>query len=380
MANETQTIVIDNGSCFCKVGFSNENDPRSNFDSIVGYNKYVSSVCYEFVKKKEYYVGSNAVEKWPVLCIKHPVERGIICDHDYMEKVFNYIFSNELKIDQTDHPVIITETALNPKFSREWTTEIMFEKFNIPSFYTGVNAFFSLLSSGRKNGIVLESGAEVSCSVPIIDGNPIKESIIRVPIGGVDMTKYLMKLFKEREYIPYDEKHTALFYDIRKEIAYVETNFENGMKKAETTSDCNIMFNKKYLVKPLLLFNKERFMCSELLFQPKLDGLNFEGIDKAIFRSIINCKSDFHIDLLSNIVLSGGNSKLKGLNERIQKEIEILSGNKNNVHVISHSDTDNSAWKGASIFSSLSTSKQAFISREEYDECGSQIVNYKCNK
>lgn len=379
MANETQTIVIDNGSCFCKVGFSNENVPRSNFDSVVGYSKYVSSVCYECVKEKEYFVGSNALEKWPILCSKHPVERGIICDYDYMEKVFNYIFSNELKIDQTEHPVIITETALNPKFSREWTTEIMFEKFNIPSFYTGVNAVFSLLSSGRKNGIAFESGAEVSCSVPIIDGNPIKESIIRVTIGGVDMTKYLMKLSKEREDFPFDERHTALYYEIRKEIAYVELNFENGMKKAETTSDCNIIFNNNYLKKPLL-FNKERFMCSELLFQPKLDGLNLEGIHTAIFRSIVNCNSDFHIDLLSNIVLSGGNSKLKGLNERIQKEIQFFSGNKNNVHVISHPDTDNSAWKGASIFSSLSTSKQAFISREEYDECGSQIVNYKCKQ
>lgn len=368
MTNEIQTIVIDNGSRFCKVGFSDEKEPRSNFISIVGFSKY----CTGFPRNREYLVGTIAAEKWPVLCSKYPVERGTIQDYDYMEKVFNYIFSNELKIDETEHPVLITETALNPKLIREWTTEIMFEKFNIPSFYTGTNAVFSLLSSGRKNGIAFESGAEVSCSVPIIDGNPIKESIVRVPIGGVDMTKYLMKLFKEREYIPFDERHTALFYEIRKEIAYVELNFENGMKKVETTTECNIIFDKTFIKEPIL-FNKERFMCSELLFQPKMDGFEFEGIDKAIYKSIMNCKSDFYDDLFSNIVLSGGNSMLKGLKERIQKEISVLQGNKNNVHVISHPDRDYSAWRGASMFSSLPTSKEEFISREEYVENGSQI-------
>ena len=373
MTNEAQVIVIDNGSRFCKVGFSDEEKPRSNFISIVGFHKYATG----FARNREYSVGTIATERWPVLCSNYPVERGIIKDYDYMEKVFNYIFSNELKIDQTDHPVLITEIALNPKLIREWTTEIMFEKYNIPSFYTGTNAAFSLLSSGRKTGLVFESGAEVSYTVPIINGNLISESIVRVPIGGVDMTKYLMKLFKEREYIPFDGDHTALFYEIRKEIAYVELNFENGMKKAETTTECNIIFDKACIKKPIL-FNKERFMCSELLFQPKMDGFEFEGIDKAIYRSIMKCKSDFRDDLFSNIVLSGGNSMLKGLKERVQKEISVLLGNKNNVHAISHPDADNSAWKGASMFSSLPISKQAFISREEYAECGSQIVNYKC--
>ena len=56
----------------------------------------------------------------------------------------------------------------------------------------------------------MESGAEVSCSVPIIDGNPIKESIVRVPTGGVDMIRYLMKLFIELEDFPFDGK--KLFY------------------------------------------------------------------------------------------------------------------------------------------------------------------------
>lgn len=66
--------------------------------------------------------------------------------------------------------------------------------------------------------------------------------------------------------------------------------------------------------------------------------MNCEGIDKAIFKSIIKCKPDLQDELFSNIILSGGNSMIRGLNERIQKEITDLSDNKKNIHVINHPD------------------------------------------
>ena len=252
----------------------------------------------------------------------------------------------------------------------------MFEKFNIPSFYIGNDASFSLLSLGRKNGLVFESGSGVSCSVPIFDGNPLKDAIIRIPIGGIDMTDYMMKLFGEHRDMFNIERKRYLFSEIKNDVTYVALNFENEIQKAETTSECKMIY-EKIVAKPTV-FNKERFVVPELLFNPKNDGLDCEGIDKAIFKSIIKCKPDYHDELFSNIILSGGNSKLKGLKERIQKEITILSENKKNIQVITHPDNQYSAWKGASLFSSLETSKQVFISSGEYNESGSQIVNIKC--
>jgi actin len=46
-------------------------------------------------------------------------------------------------------------------------TEIMFETFNVPSLYVAVQAVLSLYSSGRTTGIVLDSGAGVTNTVPI---------------------------------------------------------------------------------------------------------------------------------------------------------------------------------------------------------------------
>lgn len=125
------------------------------------------------------------------------------------------------------------------------------------------------------------------------------------------------------------------------------------------------------------MLNKERFMCAELLFKPQNDGLNFEGIEKVIFNSIMKCKPEIQKELFFNIVLSGGTSKLRGLKERIQKEIVNLQDN-GDANVITNPYTNFFAWKGASKFASLSTSTQKYIFHDEYNDSGSNIVNIKC--
>ena len=146
--------------------------------------------------------------------------------------------------------------------------------------------------------------------------------------------------------------------------------------QAETTSECQMTL--KISSADPVVFNKERFIIPELLFKPQNNCLNCEGIDKSIYESIAKCKHDVQDELFSNIILSGGTSMLKGLKERIQKEITILSGNKKNIQVTTHPDKQYSAWKGASIFSSSETAKQSFITPDEYKESGLQIVNIKC--
>lgn len=39
----------------------------------------------------------------------------------------------------------------------------MFETFNVPAMYVAIQAVLSLYASGRTTGIVLDSGAQLSC-------------------------------------------------------------------------------------------------------------------------------------------------------------------------------------------------------------------------
>lgn len=56
MMEELQAIVIDNGSFFCKAGFSNGNLPKK-FVSIVGYKRYEG-----WKTKSDFYVGTEVYQ------------------------------------------------------------------------------------------------------------------------------------------------------------------------------------------------------------------------------------------------------------------------------------------------------------------------------
>ena len=47
-------------------------------------------------------------------------------------------------MDPEAHNFILTEPPLNPPENREYTAEIMFETFNVPGLYIGVQAVLAL--------------------------------------------------------------------------------------------------------------------------------------------------------------------------------------------------------------------------------------------
>ena len=49
--------------------------------------------------------------------VKLAVQRGLACDWDDMAKVFNHIFTSELRVDPAVHPMLITEPPLTPRVS-----------------------------------------------------------------------------------------------------------------------------------------------------------------------------------------------------------------------------------------------------------------------
>jgi len=327
-------------------------------------------------EKADHYVGDLAQKKRGILKITYPVASGIVQDWDDMEKIWHHTFYNHLRVHPEEHCILLTEAALNPKANRERMTQIMFESFRVPAIYVSTQAVLSLYASGRTTGIVCDSGDGVTHIVPIYEGYAMPHAVSRSNFAGRELTEYLMKLMGERGSALKNSAEREIVRDIKEKCCYVAENFDDELKQAQSSSDCELSYELPD--GQVAVLGSERFRCPEALFKPALLGLEAPGIHMQVFQAIMACEIDLRKDLYCNIVLSGGTTMFPGLGKRLQTEIADLAPGTMRIRVLYPEDRKHSVFIGGSMLSDLDTFQQMCVTRAEYTEQGPMVIHKKC--
>lgn len=362
---DKQHIIIDNGSGYCKAGFNGEEMPKL-IPSYIGYP--ISN------EKNEFFISTEAEAIRDKLKLNYVIEQGVVKNWDEMEKIWSHIFTKVLEVDPAEHNIMITDAIMSPTNHRQKIGEIMFEKFNIPGLYIAFSSLLSLYSVGKSNGIVVDSGEGVTQIVPCLDCFPINNGLIRLDLGGKDLTEFMIRLLvMETGKFFSTSNEKEIVKAIKEKVCYTALDYEEELKIVEPF-DYELPDGKNVIVKDL------RIRCSEALFKPFIIGKDIKGITESCYNSIEKCKADIRKDLYNCIILSGGSTLFDCFPERFAKEIKSFATEnmKEEVKIIASPEREFGAWIGGSILSSITTFDSVWITRYEYEESGPDIILKKC--
>ncbi|KAF3932101.1 Actin-2 [Dactylellina cionopaga] len=368
-----QPVVIDNGSGTIKAGFAGEDTPKCYFNSFVGRPKHPRVLAGAL--EGDVFIGSRAQDLRGLLKIKYPLEHGIVTDWDDMERIWQYVYSDELKTLSEEHPVLLTEAPLNPRANRDMAAQIFFETFNVPALFTSVQAVLSLYASGRTTGIVLDSGDGVSHAVPVYEGFAIPSAVRRIDVAGRDVTEHLQTLLRKSGAVFHTSAEKEVVRLIKEKNSYIALD---PKKEEKEWAGGGVGKIEEYKLPDgnILKLGAERFRAPEILFDPEIIGLEYQGIHQILVDAISRTDMDLRKSLYGNIILSGGSTLTKGFGERLLAEIRRLAVKDMKIRITAPPERKYSTWIGGSILAGLSTFRKMWVSIDDWHE-NPEIIHTK---
>ena len=381
-------IIIDIGSGIIKAGISGQELPKIMFPNYIGEPKY-SKVLRSFRKDnqeiQEQYIGKDCLKFLGILKLRYPVKNGIFENDQDILTIFKYIYQN-LEIDNeeiSEHPILITEPLLNPYSNREKIASALFENLSAPAIFFASQPILSLFSTSSTSGVILESGEGVTQSCVVYEGYSIPNTYIRNNYGGKDVTEYFLTLLQRQGYsfsttsefeivkkMKEDICFTSISGNINNPINIMSGNMElsSNKNKSESSGIYNLPDGNAIKI------GDERSLAPEILFNPSIIGSENLSFQEMIITSINKVDIDLRKNLYNNVLISGGNTLFKGIQEKFHSEIKKLAPKNMKVKLHTPGNRLLSCWTGGNVISTLEIFKKMWVSREEWIEKGNKSI------
>lgn len=321
-----------------------------------------------------HFIGAKAADLRGLLKYRYPIRHGVVEDWNDMQRVWTHIYSEELKIHAQEHPVLLTESPLNPRRNRERAAELFFETFNVPAFFVSIQAVLSLYASGKLTGMMLDSGDGVTTAVPVYEGFAMPHAVSRIDVGGRDITEHLMTLLRKCGYTFHTTAEREVVRALKEahgKISIIPRREEALEAKGRTPQSYTLPDGSVIEIGP------ERFRAPEILFDPSLIGSEYDGVHELVVSSIGKCDLELRKTLFSHIVLAGGSTMFQGFGNRLLNEVKKLAPKDVKIRISAPPERQYTAFIGGSILASLATFKRMWVSAAEYQDEGVAILHRK---
>ena len=375
----------------------------------------VVAYTYPYSKKKpEYTVGSDALKLMKakkkgepdteLTLMKYPYQHGRVMNWDQVEAVYQYAIQNSGAKNSAGCNIVATSDPFVPVSERQELCELLFEKLSAEQVVFEAQGVLNMrrerpdekVQYAQLSGVGVNSGVSYTSMIPVLNNKPAYDKAARVNLAGSTVSSYLHDLLRQSGFaVEPAQMHRVAEY-VKKNRVYCAVDFQHEVQDVfnnprEHLQRVGLSDNGDSLV----IAQGEAFKCVEPLFNPELIGnFNSSSLQKALYDVIeTNYKSDSDKKALySNIVLSGGNSLLLQLDERLTAELkEGLRQSQspftdelfvNYIDRFAEKETVTGAWQGGkqwTVDASQGLCEINWISKREFaDEGKDRIVKKKC--
>lgn len=389
-------VIIDNGAYSIKTGLSTDTKPLMVPNAIMKAK----------AERKRLFIGNQIIEcrDCSGLFYLLPCEKGYITKWDVQKPIWDYVFMKGA-CPISDQPIILTQPLFNFKSIQDCIDEIFFEEYEVNAMFRPNPTDLSALKYMTDNKLptdftclVVDTGYSFTHIIPYIKGKKFLNGIKRLNVGGKLLTNHLKDIISYRQYNVMEE--TYVINQVKEDTCYVAEDVKQELEKASKTKSIVINYvlpdfngiRRGYIQEfkennqteieencQILKLNNERFVVPEILFYPSDIGMKSMGLAEAIVKSIYLCPKDQQESLAKNLVLTGGNCKFPGFKDRVFAEVRSQLPHLWEVNIFQSDDPVTYSWSGGSALLKLPNFKPLLVSREEYNELGSNIIQQRYN-
>jgi actin-related protein 2 len=377
-------IVLDLGTGFIKVGRSSATIPEFVLANTVGRPILRSDDAFSRQKLKDIMIADETAAVRQYLDLTLPVEHGIVQNWEDETLVLRYIFENKLRINNTDHPLLITEAPLNPLDNRKKMLQIFYETFGFKALQVVPQALLVLYAQGLVTGLVVDSGDGVTHIMPISDNFLLPHLIGRMDIAGRDITEHMVKLLTLRGYTFHKTSDFDIVREIKEKLCFISADVDMDRRIASETTTYVVPYTLPD--GRIIKVSGERFEAPEVLFQPHQLGREGQGLSDLIFSTVMRSDITLRKKFFESIVVSGGTTMFPGLSTRVLNDLKklvlknILKGNEKQLKTYKINVEDPPGRKflvylGATVLANLSKDKAgSWAWDHEYKSAGADAI------